>query len=289
MTTATNPPQIPARPFGGRWTYAVLVLALLFVLMPFLFWRATWFGRPLTDEQLEKAFVDTDHPREMQRALSQVADRMGRGDPSVKRWYPRVIELSGSRINEIRVTAAWVMGQDNTVPAFHRALTGLLADAHPMVARNAALSLVRFGDDSGRPLILSMLRPYSFPSPNTGTLRTRLKPGDVVNPGTLIAHIEEQSQSREVRSTVPGTLDRWEVADGAAISEGQPLALLDPSQEMVWEALRALFLVGRSEDLPAIDPYVRGVDGMSPQIQQQANATVRAIRSRASSSSSDPR
>jgi hypothetical protein len=289
MTTATNPPQVPARPFGGRWTYAVLVLALLFVLMPFLFWRATWFGRPLTDEQLEKAFVDTDHPREMQRALSQVADRMGRGDPSVKRWYPRVIELSGSRINEIRVTAAWVMGQDNTVPAFHRALTGLLADTHPMVARNAALSLVRFGDDSGRPLILSMLRPYSFPSPNTGTLRTRLKPGDVVNPGTLIAHIEEQSQSREVRSTVPGTLDRWEVADGAALSEGQPLALLDPSQEMVWEALRALFLVGRSEDLPAIDSYVRGVDGMSPQIQQQANATVRAIRSRASSSSSDPR
>jgi biotin carboxyl carrier protein len=289
MTTATNPPQIPARPFGGRWTYAVLVLALLFVLMPFLFWRATWFGRPLTDEQLEKAFVDTDHPREMQRALSQVADRMGRGDPSVKRWYPRVIELSGSRINEIRVTAAWVMGQDNTVPAFHRALTGVLADAHPMVARNAALSLVRFGDDSGRPLILSMLRPYSFPSPNTGTLRTRLKPGDVVNPGTLIAHIEAQSQSREVRSTVPGTLDRWEVADGTAISEGQPIALLDPSQEMVWEALRALFLVGRSEDLPAIDPYVRGVDGMSPQILQQANATVRAIRSRTASSSSDPR
>jgi hypothetical protein len=289
MTSATNPPQLPAHPFGGRWTYAVLVLALLFVLMPFLFWRATWFGRPLTDEQLEKAFVDTDHPREMQRALSQVADRMGRGDPSVKRWYPKVIELSGSRINEIRVTAAWVMGQDNTIPAFHLALTGLLADTHPMVARNAALSLVRFGDDSGRLLILSMLRPYTFPSPNTGTLRTRLKPGDVVNPGTLIAHIEAQNQSREVRSTVPGTLDRWEVADGAAISEGQPLALLDPSQEMVWEALRALFLVGRSEDLPAIDPYVRGVDGMSPQIQQQANATVRAIRSRSASSSSNPR
>jgi hypothetical protein len=289
MTYATNLPQSPSRPFAGRWTYAVLVLALLFVLMPFVFWRATWFGRPLTDEQLEKAFDDTGHPREMQRALSQVADRMGRGDPAVRRWYPKVIELSGSRINEIRVTAAWVMGQDNTVPAFHRALADLLSDTHPMVARNAALSLVRFGDDSGRPLILSMLRPYSFPSPDSGTLRTRLKPGDVVNPGTLVAHIEVQGQRREVRSTVPGTLDRWEVADGAAISAGQTLVLLDPSQEMVWEALRALFLVGRSEDLPAINPYLRGADGMSPQIQQQANAAVRAIRSRTASPSSDPR
>jgi hypothetical protein len=289
MTLATNPPPPPSRPFAGRWTYAVLVLALLFVLMPFLFWRATWFGRPLTDEQLEKGFDDTGHPREMQRALSQIADRMGRGDPAVRRWYPRVIELSGSRINEIRLTAAWVMGQDNTVPAFHRALTDLLSDEHPMVARNAALSLVRFGDDSGRPLILSMLRPYAFLSPDTGTLRTRLRPGDVVNPGTLVAHIAAQGQSREVRSTVPGTLDRWEVADGAGISAGQPLVLLGPSQEMVWEALRALVLVGRSEDLHAIEPYIRGVDGMSPQIQQQANATVRAIRSRAASSLGDSR
>jgi hypothetical protein len=289
MTPATNRQQQAARPFAGRWTYAVLVLALLFVLMPFLFWRATWFGRPLTDEHLEKALDDTDHPREMQRALSQIADRMGRGDQAVRRWYPRVIELSGSRINEIRLTAAWVMGQDNTVPAFHRALTGLLSDTHPMVARNAALSLVRFGDDSGRPLILSMLRPYVFLSSDTGTLRTRLKPGDVVNPGTLVAHVEAQGQSREVRSTVPGRLERWEVADGARISAGQPLVLLDPSQEMVWEALRALFLVGRSEDLLAIDPYVRGVDGMSPQIQQQAHATVRAIRSRTVPPSSDSR
>jgi hypothetical protein len=289
MTLANKPSRPSPRPFGGRWTYAVLVLALLFVLMPFLFWRATWFGRPLTDEQLEKAFDDKEHPREMQRALSQIADRMARGDPAARQWYPRVIELSGSRTNEIRVTAAWVMGQDNTVPAFHRALTDLLSDAHPMVARNAALSLVRFGDDSGRPLILSMLHPYSFLSPDTGTLRTRLKPGDVVNPGTLVAHIEAQGQSREVRSTVPGTLDRWEVADGAGVSVEQSLVLLDPSQEMVWEALRALFFVGRAEDFQAIAPYVRGVDGMSLQIQQQANATVRAIRSRAASPSRDTR
>ena len=27
--------------------FAILALTFLFVLMPFLFWQATWFGRPL--------------------------------------------------------------------------------------------------------------------------------------------------------------------------------------------------------------------------------------------------
>ena len=50
--TADAQPRVS---FGGRWTYGVIALALLFVLMPFLFWNATWFGRPLTDDQLAKA------------------------------------------------------------------------------------------------------------------------------------------------------------------------------------------------------------------------------------------
>ena len=49
MNTAANSVPRERKPFGGRWAYAVLVVALLFVLMPFLFWRATWFGRPLTE------------------------------------------------------------------------------------------------------------------------------------------------------------------------------------------------------------------------------------------------
>src|SRR5208282_2462841 len=58
--------------FGGRWTYAVLIVALLFVLMPFLFWNATWFGRPLTDEQISKSLADRKHAREIQHALTQI-------------------------------------------------------------------------------------------------------------------------------------------------------------------------------------------------------------------------
>jgi hypothetical protein len=49
---------------------------------------------------------------------------------------------------------------------------------------------------------------------------------------------------------------------------------------MVWESLRALFLIGQKEDLPAVNPYVRGAEGMPPQIQQQATLTSREISAR---------
>jgi biotin carboxyl carrier protein len=279
MTTDTK----PQKSFGGRWTYGIVIVAFLFVLMPFLFWNATWFGRPLTDAQIAKSLADRSHPREIQHALTQIETRIEARDASVRRWYPDMVTLASDPVDEIRVTDAWVMGQDNTSPEFHRALLNLLADPNPMVQRNAALSLVRFGDDSGHARVVAMLRPYAMPAPLAGTLETRLKPGDVVNPGTLVAHIESAGQRREVRATVPGTLDRWLAPNGVAVSASQPILTLAPSESMVWEALRALYIVGRAEDLPDVDRFARGADGFSPQIAQQAQATSRAIRSRSSS------
>ena len=49
---------------------------------------------------------------------------------------------------------------------------------------------------------------------------------------------------------------------------------------MVWESLRALYLIGQKDDLPAVNPYVRGAEGMPPQIQQQAALTAREISAR---------
>jgi biotin carboxyl carrier protein len=272
--------EAPRKPFGGRWAYAVLILALLFVLMPFLFWNATWFGRSLTDAQIGKALNNRTHPREIQHALAQIEARMEARDATVRRWYPEMVRLSSDPVDEIRVTDAWAMGQDNTAQEFHAALVKMLGDANPMVERNAALSLVRFSDDSGHAQILAMLRPYAMPSPVAGKLETRLKPGDVVNPGTMVARVEAGKERKEVRATVPGTLDRWLVLNGAAISAGQPLVSLAPSESMVWEALRALFFVGRAEDLPDVERYARGGFGFAPQVAQQAQATLREIRSR---------
>jgi biotin carboxyl carrier protein len=276
-----NPEAQPQKSFGGRWALAILILALLFVLMPFLFWNATWFGRPITENQIAKALADRSHPREIQHVLSQFETRIEKGDPSVRRWYPQMVALAKDPIDEIRVTDAWVMGQDNTSQDFHSALLPMLNDPNPMVQRNAALSLVRFQDDSGHALIVSMLRPYVMDSPLAGVLATRLKTADIVNPGTLVAHIQSEGKSNEVRAQVPGTVERWLVSDGATVTAGQPILSLAPNESMAWEALRALYLAGRPEDLPDVERFVRGMDGMSPQVAVQAQDTARAIRDRA--------
>jgi biotin carboxyl carrier protein len=270
----------PQTSFGGRWALGILAIALLFVLMPFLFWNATWFGRPMNDEQVSKALADHSHPRDIQHALAQLETRIETRDPSSRKWYPQIIQLAGDPVDEIRVTDAWVMGQDNSSEDFHRTLLQLLGDQNPMVQRNAALSLVRFKDDSGHAQIIAMLRPFELNSPFDGKLDTRLKAGDIVNPGTMVAHIESSAGKREMRSNVPGTLDRWLAANGSSVTVSQPILSLLPSEGMVWEALRALYLTGNAEDLPDVARYARGVDGMSPQIAQQAQATLAAIRAR---------
>jgi hypothetical protein len=274
-----------ARPsIGGKWTYAVLAVALLFVLMPFLFWNATWFGRPLTDDQISKSLSDHKHAREIQHALTQLEVRMERNDPSVRRWYPQLVSLASDPLTEIRVTDAWVMGQDTTSEDFHEALRKMLSDPQPMVRRNAALSLVRFGDDSGHAVIVGMLQPFAMPAPASGTVRERLKPGDALNPGTLVGHIYSADRaSSEIRVAVPGTLAGWAVPDKSSIAAGQTLLLIAPSNEIVWEALRALYLIGKPEDAAAIEPYVRGGEDVPSQVREQARLTLERVRSRSSS------
>src|SRR5271155_3858968 len=157
----SSPPA--AKPgVSARWLLIILALTFLFVLMPFLFWQATWFGRPLDDAQLQKALTDTEHPREIQHALSQLADRIMAPEAttraSARPFYPQVIQISKTGGDELRLTAAWVMGQDNSVPEFRAQLLSLLSDSNPMVRRNAALALIRFGDPAGLDEIRGMLR-----------------------------------------------------------------------------------------------------------------------------------
>ena len=274
------------------WLYAVLALAFLFVLMPYLFWQATWFGKPLNDDQMARAFSDADHPRESQHALSQLADRMLSPDPAVRasahKWYPKVIEMSQSSDSEIRLTAAWVMQQDNAVPEFHTALTRLLADNNTMVARNAALALVRFDDPAGHDVVVSMLKPAPLVASASGKLVERAGPGDSVTAGNLLGRIEAGAASLDVRATAPGKFAQWDVADGAAVNENEVVASINPSPDMVWEALRALYIIGTPADEFVVEPYTHSEKGMPPQTAQQATQTLDAIKSRASASQDHP-
>lgn len=263
----------------GRRAYLLITLfALLLVLFPFLFWHATWFGRSLDSEEIDSYLNNAaNKPRQAQHALVQIGERLGHGDLDARRWYPKVIEMSGSPSLELRQTAAWLMGQDHTYEPFHDALRKLLADPSPIVRRSVALSLSNFHDSEALPELRAMLRPSSISAPAAGVVKFRLKEGEYVNPGTLVAHVGDI----EVRAQLPGEVRALKVADGSQVKQGDELAVISPAKDHVWEGLRALYTIGGSEEVEDVQRYVRGAPGMPEKIQQQASLTLDAIRSRA--------
>ena len=266
--------QVSRRP-GRRAYFLIALFALALVLFPFLFWYNTWFGRALTDADMDRYFADLDKPRHIQHALVQLGERMSHGQ-NATRWYPRVIAQSKSPGLEIRQTAAWIMGQDRGSQPFHDALLSLLRDPQPMVRRNAALSLAGFGDTAARPELVAMLRPYPVIAPRAGPLRYRLKPGDYLNPGTLLARIGES----EVRSPVPGEVRALNVAEGATVKAGDGIADLAADGNHVKEALRALYIVGGAAELDDVERFTRPVPGMPEIVVRQARLTIQGIQSR---------
>ncbi len=296
MSTTPTPPSVlgpppvvapqspPKRGMHPRATLAIVILACLFVFMPFLFWRASWFGAPMTAQEITEALAPGAEPRKIQHALEQVSALMDRRDPAARQWYPAIIAETKHPDPQIRLTAAWVMGRDNSAPEFHQALLGMLADPDPMVRDNSALSLVRFADASGRPQLVALLQPYVLAAPvgfGSGTLRQRLKILDAVRPGTMVARIDTSHGVIEVRSQVPGKLAHWLQPTGATVLGSQPLCVLSPDPQAAWEALRALYLIGRPDDIPAVASFLRTASDLPPNVAEQARLTLAEIRKRA--------
>jgi hypothetical protein len=278
QSASAGTPGMPGRRRPPLW---IMILLVLMVLVPFFFWHGTWFGRSLSDKETGEYLADTTRPRLTQHALVQMGERLARGDMTVRQWYPQILQLTRHEQPEIRSTVAWLMGQDVETKEFRSALGSLLRDSHPLVRQNTALSLVRFGDAGGRFVLQQMLLPYPITAPRAGTLEIRLQPTATVNPGTLLGHVRVNTEeAAELRSPLPGTVRRWLVAGGTRVSVDEPVVLLDPDETQVWEALRALLLVGEADDLELIEPYARGAPRMSGRIQQQATLTLEAIRQR---------
>ena len=273
-------PSKPRHRMSTRQRLLFFLTAWLIVLMPFLFWWNTWFGRQLSDKQIAEYLKDDKHARHIQHALVQIGERMGRHDTRVTVWYPELVRLSSYPVEEVRNTDAWVMGQDNTVADFHSALLKMLNDSSLMVRGNAALSLVRFGDATGRPQILALLEPVSVRAPADGKLVDSGTRGAAVHQGGLIAKLQSATQTTEVRSPITGRIRSLSVQSGANVSSGAEIATIAPDTEQVWEALRALYLVGQREDVPAVQAYERELPDIPEHLRQQAGLTEKAIRER---------
>ncbi len=288
---SSAPSSSPHHKMSPRNRALIFVTAWLIVLMPFLFWWNTWFGRRLPDRQISEYLQDEKHPRHIQHALVQLGERMARHDPSATRWYPDLIGLAAHPVEEVRNTDAWVMGQDTADPAFHETLLTMLQDPSLMVRGNAALSLVRFGDASGRAQIVALLLPARIVTLTAGRVTDTDKVGTSIHQGGLIAKLQidpskvaSQSgqQSTELRSPISGRIRTLSVAPGSTVTAGAEVATVDPDDEQVWEALRALYLIGQPDDLPAIRPYERELPEISSRVRQQALLTEKSIHDRAS-------
>ena len=263
-----------------RGSGPILILAALFIAATFLAWYFSWFGRELSDADISKYLADEKNPRHVQHALLQIQQRMERGDVNAKTWYPQLVTLSGNPETEFRLTVAWLMGFDNTSPEFHNALLKLVHDEQPIVRRNAALALVTFNDNSGHEELVSVLKPYVLKAPADGVIASSMHEGTEVTRITPLARIQQRDgKLMELRSPLPGRVNKIFKPNGSQITRDEDMISLNSDEESVWEALRALALVGTKEDLPLIETYASSTDA-SARVKEQASLTAKSIISR---------
>src|SRR5208337_1699723 len=152
---------------GSPRSTLIFIVPILVVLITFLFWYQTWFGRPLSEGEMSQYLSDTSVAHKTQHALVQLSDRMARGDGMARRWYPEIIALAQNKEPQLRSMSAWVMGQDNHSEEFHQTLRKLVDDPAPLVRWNAALALARFSDAAGAPWRASV--PWAARTPWTSS------------------------------------------------------------------------------------------------------------------------
>jgi hypothetical protein len=274
---AAMPPRSVAR---RRTPWPLMLVAALFVVVPSLTWYLTWFGRPLSDEKIDE-YLRGDNARHAQHALAQVAERVNGGDAGARRWFPQVLALSESPVTDLRMTAAWVMGEEHHAEEFRAALGRLVEDREPIVRRNAALALVRFGDARCRPELLAMLRPYAVRSAAGGKAMTPISVGTPVKrESVLVKFTVEPGRVEELRSPLPGRVEQARVAEGQTFGAGDELFVIAPDAEQVQDALVGLTYFGAAEDLPEIERYARGVGGMPEGVKRQAALAAEAVKRR---------
>ena len=213
---------------GSSRNTLIFIIPILVVLITFLFWYQTWFGRPLSEREMSQYLSDTSVPHNTQHALAQLSDRMARGDGMARRWYPEIIALAQNKEPQLR----------------------------------------------------DMLLPFTLAAPQAGTLKFCLKEQDAVQSGGIVARISSVggANSVDVVSPMAGKVARLAVKEGGQIGARVAIAVIGPGEAQVFEALRALALIGQPETLADVERFAASVPGMSERVRQQALLTAQAIR-----------
>jgi hypothetical protein len=107
-----------------------------------------------------------------------------------------------------------------------------------------------------------------------------LKEGSTVARRTLLARVQ-QSDGKviEIRSPLPGRINKILKPNGSQVSRDDEVLNLISDEDSVWEALRALSLIGTKDDLQIVQSYATSTDASS-RIKEQAALTAKAIETR---------
>jgi pyruvate/2-oxoglutarate dehydrogenase complex dihydrolipoamide acyltransferase (E2) component len=111
-------------------------------------------------------------------------------------------------------------------------------------------------------------------------IESSLKEGATVTRRSPLARIQQaDGKIVEVRSPLPGRINKILKANGSQVSQGEEVLSLNSDEGSVWEALRALSIIGTKEDLPLVETYAKSADA-SARVKEQASLTLNAINHR---------
>ncbi|MAE75662.1 MAG: hypothetical protein CMJ85_02190 [Planctomycetes bacterium] len=283
----------PAPPRKGPRVIILIPLLVACILLPFVFWKQTWFGEALGAEDIITRIDAISGPNTQQRdlrraqhAIEQISKRVathaktGKGDP--KQFYAKVIALAGHEEAVIRETVAWLMGEDAKEPSFAKPLRALVADDQPIVRRNAALSLGKRRDLAALPVLRAMLLPFPIQAPAAGEIVGIVPSVYGVCRGVEIARIRTASGSVEtVRTPVlGGKTGRVLASKGGTVAAGAIICSVMPSSREVFYALICLHEIGTAAELPLLKPYLEPSADYGRKVAEQAKRTRVAIEKR---------
>ncbi len=270
-----------------KWPIFLLLAAALIV--PAMFWRQSWFGGHLSDGEILRRLSQGENPRQLQHACEQISQRMQRDPQGARQFYDPLVSLADHPDEQIRCVVAWLMGEEGGgYQPFHQALLGLVNDQAPGVRYNAALALVRFDEQAARPVLCEMLVPYTvsaeWEGPSSeGVVIESLARKDPVRPRTQIALVDTgQEEPEPVLAPLAGRIGQLLVGVGRPVTKGQPLCVIEPEFQQIYQALRALTLIGEPEDEEYIQPYLDPDNSFSraqrSRLQTQARLAIEAIQ-----------
>ena len=140
---------------GPKRTATLLLFFTVWIAVVggFYLWRG--FHRSTAD--LGARLQDPANAKTVQDATIELAARMKQHDTEAQRWYPTLLKMAESPSAEQRGIAAWIMANDTSRDDFHQTLLRLTTDPSPSVRANAAVSLDKFNDPTGRQTLRDMV------------------------------------------------------------------------------------------------------------------------------------